>query len=449
MVTTMADDPEPEDVDERPHGILMLLSVCCCLNRRKAPEAETLDIYVTSDTSRLLGDGSTEDYKPPADYTSEAVDGKEAAAKECAGVSVKERTQVLRAGDDAAAASSGGPSAEDECSGVSVAARSQQLRREVAGEAAPPPRKNKAWSAAASKLATKKSEVACGFCGLAVPSSEAASHRGLSFHPSCFRCGSCGKSLVGVQHGTLDDDDLLLCDEASAARRTVSCLARERDKAHRAGAAREAANQRPSETDLTVARAAKEQAIEIIGDDLERIVRGMAPTCALCGGPFGPKAKLFIQGMVKIHVSCSAADDRPRAVALTPAQALKSAPATLILKLRPKATGKTATFFLARSERQPDANGVIFAPDADARAPAARKAATDALADGAELRAVGESGAVLAEDVATLDGASLAGALSWSSAGLVWRLACDFAHDAAAGTIRATSARLSVDDPEL
>ena len=111
--------------------------------------------------------------------------------------------------------------------------------------------------------------------------------------------------------------------------------------------------------------------------------------------------------------------------------------------------GKTATFFLARSERQPDANGVVFAPDADARAPAARKAATDALADGAELRAVGESGAVLAEDVATLDGASLAGALAWSSAGLVWRLACDFAHDAAAGTIRATSARLSVDDPEL
>ena len=108
----MADDPEPEDVDERPRGILMLLSVCCCLNRRKAPEAETLDIYVTSDTSRLLGDGSTEDYKPPADYTSEAVDGKEAAAKECAGVSVKERTKVLRAGDDAAAASSGGPSAE-------------------------------------------------------------------------------------------------------------------------------------------------------------------------------------------------------------------------------------------------------------------------------------------------------------------------------------------------
>ncbi|KAH8060485.1 ATP-dependent DNA helicase [Aureococcus anophagefferens] len=404
----MADDPEPEDVDERPRGILMLLSVCCCLNRRKAPEAETLDIYVTSDTSRLLGDGSTEDYKPPADYTSEAVDGKEAAAKECAGVSVKERTNVLRGRRRARGDDAGGR---------------VQLRREVAGEAAPPPRKNKAWSAAASKLATKKSEVACGFCGLAVPSSEAASHRGLSFHPSCFRCGSCGKSLVGVQHGTLDDDDLLLCDEASAARRTVSCLARAREKAHRAGAAKEAANQRPSETDLTVARTAKEQAIEIIGDDLERIVRGMAPTCALCGGPFGPKDKLFIQGM-----------------------ALKSAPATLILKLRPKATGRTATFFLARSERQPDANGVIFAPDADARGRRARRRRAGGRRG---APAVGELGAVLAEDVATLDGASLAGALAWSSAGLVWRLACDFAHDAAAGTIRATSARLSVDDPEL
>ena len=220
-----------DDPDARPRGIFALWRLCCCISRKRSESDNTLDIYVTSDRQRLLGDkevdygaeGGGEDFSSDAvthnpvvvaDFSSDLVSGVDAAAKECEGVSVLARAKLLR-GDEAAAAgdapSAAAPPLARECAGVSVAARSKELAREAAPAAAAPPRRTSAAAAAAaSRLATAKSRVDCALCGLGVLASEAVSHRTWRYHAACFRCGFCGRSLVGIQHSRLDDDDLLL-----------------------------------------------------------------------------------------------------------------------------------------------------------------------------------------------------------------------------------------------
>ena len=219
----------------------------------------------------------------------------------------------------------------------------------------------------------------------------------------------------------------------------------------RAGAAKEALNQRLSETDLTQTKAAKERAIELVGDELEKIVQGMAPRCALCGGTFAAKDKLLIQGMVKFHVQCmtgAAAPTSGDCGTLTVRQAVRSAPATLILKLV-CGKGKVMTFFLSRDdEREPAEDTVTYVPDTNARAPTTRRAPAD-LQLGAELRAVSDSGADLAHASAEIKSATLfRGILDWESAGLQWSLTCDWTHDnnasSGTGTLTITSARLQI-----
>ena len=45
-----------DDPDARPRGIFALWRLCCCISRKRSESDNTLDIYVTSDRQRLLGD---------------------------------------------------------------------------------------------------------------------------------------------------------------------------------------------------------------------------------------------------------------------------------------------------------------------------------------------------------------------------------------------------------
>ena len=100
---------DEQDDDHRPLGMLGLLMRCCCLQRFSAPRApDEYDIYV-SDTARLLED-PTESAPPPPDYSAverttsadfKANEPPLSPRSECAsGLSVKERTKLLRANDE-------------------------------------------------------------------------------------------------------------------------------------------------------------------------------------------------------------------------------------------------------------------------------------------------------------------------------------------------------------
>jgi len=117
----------------------------------------------------------------------------------------------------------------------------------------------------------------------------------------------------------------------------------------------------------------------------------------------------------------------------------------LLVKVAPPKPGRVVTFFMKRAQGEGADTFVDFVPDDSARAPATRKLPAAALACGATLRAVGESGADLAPP-AVFDGS--AGTITWESAGLTWRLACDFSRDGDALT--AEVARLTVEEaPEF
>jgi len=298
------------DGEDEPTGVLRLLMRCCCLQKCKPPRKEEFDIYV-SDTSRLLEEGeATDDYgaapAPPAPPPASppAADFRACAPPpsprtECAGsLSVAERTRLLKEGERAAAAAADGAAAEEECAGVDIASTAARLQKEVAGDGVAAPERDERKTALAERLANRKNELPCAFCGLGVFAAEATRDGDAAYHAACFRCGGCGCSLAGVQHGALDDDDdVIYCDEANRAR--SSCLARAKAARLRAGAAREAANQRLSEDDIARTSRAKSRAIEVIGDELERIVLGLAPKCARCGGPFSASDRVLLLGMVK------------------------------------------------------------------------------------------------------------------------------------------------------
>ena len=258
----------------------------------------------------------------------------------------------------------------------SVAARLAKLQA-----AKPPPPPPRPPSAAAERLRARRAAPACGRCGLDVHVADRVVHRDTAYHAQCLRCGACRRSVVDLAWGTLDGDDVLLCDD-----RARSCLvkARTASLAH----AKADKDERPSATDVAGMRHAKLRAVELVGDELEQLaLTGIAPMCALCGGRFVPSDRIVMQGMVKMHEACMtggrpAQCNGPR---LPPARALKDAPATLVIKLALAPT-KVATFYVARVEQE-DETCVAYGPDPAARAPPKRRVDVAALA-GATVRAM-------------------------------------------------------------
>ena len=191
---------------------------------------------------------------------------------------------------------------------------------------------------------------ACGRCGLDVHVADRVVHRDIAYHAQCLRCGACRRSVVDLAWGTLDGDDVILCDDRGVTAGRRSCLVKARTQSLEHARADKDFNERPSEADVAGIREAKLRAVELVGDELEQLaLTGIAPTCALCGGRFAPSDRIVMQGMVKMHEACmtggkpTQSRNGPR---LPPARALKDAPATLVIKV---SLGKgVATFYVAR-----------------------------------------------------------------------------------------------------
>jgi len=283
---------------------------------------------------------------------------------------------------------------------------------------------------------------ACGLQGGAFQEGE-ETRDGRWFHMTCFRCAVCRRSLKGIPFGNINEnDDLLYCDENALTRSGLarSCLskARQQEALRHVEIFKEAENQRLSETDVEKTRNAKVRAVELIGDDLDKIVQGMAPLCAVCGGPFGPRDKLVMQGMVKFHQDCcyrggpTQGSERAQARIL-PRVALNDAPATLIFKLKPNSTSqkisKTMTFFAARLELQTNTNILIYQPDPESRAPAKRKSSRANLQSNCFIRALGPgSGTDVAPETLAIfiKPDLLRATFQWRANYLDWTITTDF-----------------------
>jgi hypothetical protein len=245
---------------------------------------------------------------------------------------------------------------------------------------------------------------------------------------------------VDLAWGTLDGDDVILCDDrgVTAGRRSCLVKARTASLAH----ARADKDERPSDADVAGIREAKLRAVELVGDELEQLaLTGIAPMCALCGGRFAPSDRIVMQGMVKMHEACMTGSkpaqcNGPR---LPPARALKDAPATLVIKLALAPT-KVATFYVARVEQEDD-ELVSYGPDPAARAPPKRRVDVAALA-GATVRALSLQGAEVAPP-ATMDGAFVA-PFRWTAQGLDWRFDVRFDVDSSRSVVAVDGATLTV-----
>ena len=318
----------------------------------------------------------------------------------------------------------------------SVAARLKAMQ--AAKPAPPPPRPP---SAAAERLRARRAAPACGRCGLDVHVADRVVHRDIAYHAQCLRCGACRRSVVDLAWGTLDGDDVILCDDRGVTAGRRSCLVKARTQSLEHARADKDFNERPSEADVAGIREAKLRAVELVGDELEQLaLTGIAPTCALCGGRFAPSDRIVMQGMVKMHEACMtgakpAQCNGPR---LPPARALKDAPATLVIKV---SLGKgVATFYVSRVE-QDDETCVAYGPDPAARAPPKRRVNIDALA-GATVRALSLQGAEVAP-ATTLDEAFVA-PFAWTAQGLNWRFDVRFAVDSTKSVVAVDGATLTI-----
>lgn len=332
--------------------------------------------------------------------------------------------------------------------GPTVLERRQMLERPPWTEA--PPKRQRPASAKLQLLRSQSGARPCDMCGEAAFATEGVEVGRAWYHRTCLRCGFCGRSLVGVPFGRLSpEDDVLYCDEATS-RSGRSCLNRLRSGVPE-DIEREAENQRLSDADRASLGVAKTRAVDMIGDDLDKIVRQMVPTCAACGHAFGARDKLVMQGMVKYHEACLYGGPPPD-VRLDPRRAIEDAPSTLLLKLKPQVQGaRIMTFFTTRKD---DPDVAVYEPDANSRAPKKRKAKPAAL-HGATVKAIGASGADLAPPAtaAFVDDATLRAAFAWRAVGLDWNLTADFNFDAdalsfavAALTVTPTNGDLSSSD---
>ena len=318
----------------------------------------------------------------------------------------------------------------------SVAARLKAMQ--AAKPAPPPPRPP---SAAAERLRARRAAPACGRCGLDVHVADRVVHRDIAYHAQCLRCGACRRSVVDLAWGTLDGDDVILCDDRGVTAGRRSCLVKARTQSLEHARADKDFNERPSEADVAGIREAKLRAVELVGDELEQLaLTGIAPTCALCGGRFAPSDRIVMQGMVKMHEACMTGGKPVHAGGprLPPARALKDAPATLVIKV---SLGKgVATFYVARVDTE-DETCVAYGPDPAARAPPKRRVDVEALA-GATVRALSLQGAEVAP-ATTLDEAFVA-PFAWTAQGLNWRFDVRFDVDAAKNVVAVDGATLTV-----
>ena len=322
----------------------------------------------------------------------------------------------------------------------SVQPGSVTARLKAMQAAKPPPPPPRPPSAAAERLRARRAAPACGRCGLDVHVADRVVHRDTAYHAQCLRCGACRRSVVDLAWGTLDGDDVILCDDRGVTAGRRSCLVKARTQSLEHARADKDFNERPSEADVAGIREAKLRAVELVGDELEQLaLTGIAPMCALCGGRFAPSDRIVMQGMVKMHEACMTGSkpaqcNGPR---LPPARALKDAPATLVIKLALAPT-KVATFYVARVEQE-DETCVAYGPDPAARAPPKRRVDVAALA-GATVRALSLQGAEVAP-ATTLDGEIAP--FRWTAQGLNWRFDVRFAVDAAKNVVAVDGATLT------
>jgi len=317
-----------------------------------------------------------------------------------------------------------------------------------------PKLERKASLEAVARLRESTSKKSCAACGCDLFSTEQVVKHGLYYHGRCLRCAGCGRSVADVPFGLMED--LLYCDESGSGR---SCLQKARQlQSSSEEVLREAENQRLSDSDVADLGRAKGCAVDLIGDDLEKIVRAMAPTCAVCGSRFLAKDAIVMQGMVKFHESCAyfggpSEDQRQQEVPLDANQALREAPQTLLFKVHysKDATKKVMTFFgQRRDDSDFSKDVVIYDADAASRAPRRRKCSQDKLRS-ALVRVLGTTGNDLAPDtngIFHLDDLFRA-SFNWRANLLTWSLVADFHYDTADDTIafqRATLAVTPVDE---
>lgn len=297
-----------------------------------------------------------------------------------------------------------------------------------------------AQSAAAARLRRQREKDACAFCGMEVFAAEARRSRGALYHAACLRCGRCGISLADTGWATLEGDDVMYCDG-----RPTSCL-RRLATAH-LESLKEAENQRLTPADEKTSGQAKLAAVEAVGEELERIVAQLRPSCALCGGAFGAKDRLVMQGMVKFHEACmrGAAPETAEGFQTTPSRAMKDAPARFLIKVEPRAGAvRVITFFLAALDEGDD-DARLYGPDDDSRAPRKRRVDVASL-DAAKVRFVSLGGAELCPpaSLAVVGGVVSVATARWTAAGLAFELEVAFAADAGAGTVALRAASLRV-----
>ena len=289
---------------------------------------------------------------------------------------------------------------------------------------------------AVARLRRQQTKKSCVVCGCDVFPRDEVVKGGATYHGGCLRCASCGRSLLDVPFGRIAEaDDLLYCDETAVSRSGRSCLAKAREIDWE-DVAKEDKNQRPSDADVARIGRAKINAVDLIGDDLDKIVRGMAPTCAVCGGTFAASDPIVMQGMVKYHESCCyyggpTADAKE--VPLDPVRALEDAPGTLLIKVATSRDGKPKVMtFFAQRRQDDDKNKmapVLYDADATSRAPKRRKCLREGLRT-AKVRVLGTTGnAVTPETTGAFEddlSSCFLASFDWTANALDWSLVCDF-----------------------
>jgi hypothetical protein len=302
------------------------------------------------------------------------------------------------------------------------------------------------------RLRAHTDSVNCNFCGLSVHAAEAVHEKGSHYHKECFQCAACHRSLCGVPYNAVDD--LFYCSESGHGR---NCFQKLRQASCATSAARASTEHGMTLGSKKMVAKAYQDAVEVIGSDLEDIISNMVPKCTVCNGSFKSTDQIIMQGMMKMHKDCLRLKQSGKISEVdaqtTPARACASTPRLLLVKLQLQG-GKVMTFFLAKvPDDNKKATSATWLPDTKARTSNKRGCQREELSvrDGVLLRAVGELGADLATPVRpTLAGQTddetrrLFAVFSWTSHSVHWELKCELEYDNVNECVSASSAELVV-----